>query len=451
MSIFRPPYLQLSLGCLLAIFAAAFDQTSVTAVMPKITELLGGQQAYSTAFVAERAAAVFGMVAAGLLCDRTGVRKAIYYSGFLFAAGLLLAIVAPNLIVFLSSRAVQGAGGGAAIVAIYAAINQLYPPDLRTNIFAAFAAAWVIPSLLGPGLAGLITVYLSWHGVFAFALAAMLAAMAMIHRPLNTAAATAPLNPNPSPGSSTATFIFATVLATGLVAANLAAYLPQLLITLTVFAGGTLAMWWGLKHLTPAGTFTARPELGRMVATRGLLDAALAAEMWLPLLFAQKYQLAPTQTGLALTASGLAWFFGSAAQTKLPSKNLHQAIMLTAVVMLLSQIAIVAAVMAGLNWLLIIAAWGLCALAMGYVYPLLSAKTLAAAPATEVGFVSAAIQLTGAAAIAFTLAGGGIIQNKLAQWPHFYALLFGLFPLTMLLVLLVWQRRPATAAAPAAR
>jgi hypothetical protein len=38
----------------------------------------------------------------------------------------------------------------------------VYPEHLRRKVFAAFAAAWVIPSLVGPALAGLVVEHLGW-------------------------------------------------------------------------------------------------------------------------------------------------------------------------------------------------------------------------------------------------------------------------------------------------
>ena len=52
--------------------------------------------------------------------------------------------------VLVLGRLVQGLGGGAMTVALYVLVARVYPPTLHPKIFAAFAASWVIPSLVGP-------------------------------------------------------------------------------------------------------------------------------------------------------------------------------------------------------------------------------------------------------------------------------------------------------------
>ena len=63
-------------------------------------------------------------------------------------------------------RAVQGLGGGLVIVALYVVVGRAYPERLRPAIMAAFAACWVVPSVVGPLAAGTVTEHLGWRWVF---------------------------------------------------------------------------------------------------------------------------------------------------------------------------------------------------------------------------------------------------------------------------------------------
>ena len=58
--------------------------------------------------------------------------------------------------VLVAGRLVQGLGGGAITVALYVMVARVYPAALHPKIFAAFSAAWVIPSLVGPFAAGVV-------------------------------------------------------------------------------------------------------------------------------------------------------------------------------------------------------------------------------------------------------------------------------------------------------
>ena len=59
--------------------------------------------------------------------------------------------LAPSMEVLTAGRVVQGLGTGALIVSLYVVVGVVYPAVLQPAVFASFAAAWVLPSLFGPG------------------------------------------------------------------------------------------------------------------------------------------------------------------------------------------------------------------------------------------------------------------------------------------------------------
>ena len=61
--------------------------------------------------------------------------------------------------VFVGARALQGVGGGIISVSLYVVAGRAYEAALRPRLFAAFSAAWVLPALIGPLLAGLVTTH----------------------------------------------------------------------------------------------------------------------------------------------------------------------------------------------------------------------------------------------------------------------------------------------------
>ncbi|MCZ9338884.1 MFS transporter, partial [Streptomyces sp. TRM76130] len=73
-----------------------------------------------------------------------------------FAAGLLVSGTAQTMWLFILGRAVQGLGGGLVIVALYVVVGRAYPERLRPAIMAAFAAGWVVPSVVGPLASGTV-------------------------------------------------------------------------------------------------------------------------------------------------------------------------------------------------------------------------------------------------------------------------------------------------------
>jgi len=153
-------------GSVALIFLAAIEALAVTTVMPIVSDALDGQALYAVAFAGTLATSVIGMVAAGAWSDARGPRGALYVAVTLFIIGLLLSGFATTMHQFLVGRLVQGLGTGGQTVALYVVVARLYPPHLHGRIFAAFAAAWVVPSMIGPFLAGAVAEYLDWRWAF---------------------------------------------------------------------------------------------------------------------------------------------------------------------------------------------------------------------------------------------------------------------------------------------
>src|SRR6478735_3404077 len=75
----------------------------------------------------------------------------------------LVAGLAPSMGVLVAARVVQGLGAGMTSTALYVLVTRVYPQRLHTAILAGFSAAWVVPSIAGPFVAGLITQTIGWR------------------------------------------------------------------------------------------------------------------------------------------------------------------------------------------------------------------------------------------------------------------------------------------------
>ncbi|MDP9027820.1 MAG: MFS transporter, partial [Actinomycetota bacterium] len=165
-SILSPQLLWTTIGANALVVLAAFEALAVATIMPTVAKDLHGQQLYSVAFAATLAASVIGMVVGGGWVDRTGPVKPLLASALIFVAGLLLSGTATAMPVFIAGRFLQGLGTGALNVVIYVIVARVYPAPLHPRIFAAFSAAWVVPSMIGPAVAGFVLQVSSWHWVF---------------------------------------------------------------------------------------------------------------------------------------------------------------------------------------------------------------------------------------------------------------------------------------------
>lgn len=159
-------YRALSIGIVSVVFLIAFEATAVGTAMPVAARELHGIPLYAFAFSAYFTTSLFAMVLSGQWADRRGPLGPLAAGISAFAAGLLLCGTAGSMWVFVAGRAVQGLGGGLVIVALYVVISRAYPKRLQPSILAAFAASWVIPSVVGPLAAGSVTEHLGWRWVF---------------------------------------------------------------------------------------------------------------------------------------------------------------------------------------------------------------------------------------------------------------------------------------------
>ena len=353
--------------------------------------------------------------------------------------GLLLSMVSRTMPVFLASRVIQGLGTGGLIVAIYAAIALIYPEKLRPQVFAGFAGAWVVPSLVGPGVAGLLAVTLSWHTVFALPIVAVIITVALLYRVL---AALPQSTPAPQPGY-VRTLGAAVVLAGAASIINLSTHL-KVPTNILVFVGACGVALLCMHPLVPAGTFLARAGTPRLVLTRGIIDMLSAAEMYLPLLLAERYQLGPTLTGLGLTVSGFAWFIGSHYQAQFGDRLSTPCVFLISTALIAAGFVVVTVtVLTGSYWWITIIGWGVTGIGMGFSYPRLSAEALSLCAETETGFIGSALQVSGSIGITTMLSVAGMIQlvgNALAVELRF-GIIFGAIGLMSIPLLLLWLPR----------
>ncbi|MYR59244.1 MFS transporter, partial [Streptomyces sp. SID625] len=165
-SVLGRTYRALSIGIVSVVLLIAFEATAVGTAMPVAARELHGVPLYAFAFSGYFTTSLFGMVLAGQWADRRGPLAALTTGIGAFAAGLLLAGTAGTMWVFILGRAVQGLGGGLVIVALYVVVGRAYPERLRPAIMAAFAAGWVVPSIVGPLASGAVTEHLGWRWVF---------------------------------------------------------------------------------------------------------------------------------------------------------------------------------------------------------------------------------------------------------------------------------------------
>ncbi|KZM77743.1 MFS transporter [Cellulosimicrobium cellulans] len=405
-------------GMVAFVFLGAFEALAVATAMPTVAVELDGLTLYTLAFAASLASSVVGMVASGRWSDRAGPTTPLWTGIGLFLAGLLVAGLAQDMLVLVAGRVLQGVGTGLYIVALYVLVARVFPTDRRPKVFAAFAAAWVIPSIVGPAIAGLVVEHVGWRWVFLAVPVLAVPALILMRPGMRAARGSGPedaASPVPDDAESPldrtarqASLAWAVVAAVGIGALNYAGQLRGVGLVLLLVAALT-AVALAVPRLLPPGTTRAARGLPSVIAIRGLVAAAFTgAEVLLPLLLSHERGLAPSLAGAVLTFGAVGWSTGSWLRGRATWGLQHAGYVRlggTLVALGIGGAALLA-------WTAVppvvgMVAWTLAGLGMGMTHPTLSVLTLELSPVAEQGANSSALQVSDAVAAATALAVTG--------------------------------------------
>ncbi len=165
---------------MLAMFLAALDQTIVATALPTIGQQFHDVSNLSWVITAYLVSSTAMAPVFGTLSDIYGRRVTITLSLLLFIVGSVLCGLAPNLIVLILARALQGAGGGGILPVVQTIIADVITPRERGQYQAYFSAVWAAAGIGGPILGGVMTEYLDWSVIFWINLPLGVAAMAVL-------------------------------------------------------------------------------------------------------------------------------------------------------------------------------------------------------------------------------------------------------------------------------
>ncbi|MEU0188988.1 MFS transporter [Streptomyces afghaniensis] len=419
-------YRALSFGIVSVVLLIAFEATAVGTAMPVAARELDGVPLYAFAFSGYFTTSLFGMVLSGQWSDRRGPLGPLTTGIASFGAGLLLSGTAGAMWVFILGRAVQGLGGGLVIVALYVVVGRAYPERLRPAIMAAFAASWILPSIVGPLAAGTVTEQLGWRWVFIGIPVLVVFPLALALPQIRRRAAGPVPAPEPSPSGRPPSLNRRRIrlaLAVSL-GAGLLQYAAQDLRPLSLLPGaaGLALLVPAVLGLLPRGTYRAARGLPSVVLLRGVAAGSfIAAESFVPLMLVTQRGLSPTLAGFSLAAGGGTWALGSWVQSRSRFEAYRER--LTTLGMLLVAAAIATAPSVLIDsvpvWTLAVA-WAFGCFGMGLVISSTSVLLLKLSAPEEAGTNSAALQISdglsnvvllSAGGAAFASLGGGTVTH----------------------------------------
>jgi MFS family permease len=448
-ALFRGEQRPMTIGLLLVITLVAFEALAIATILPAVEKELGGIAIYGWAFSGFLLASLIGITWAGAECDARGAVRPFLVGMAFFSTGLVIAGAAPAMWVVVLGRVVQGLGAGAIPPVVYFLIARAYDERARPRIFALMASAWIIPGLIGPGIAGAVADYAHWRFVFAGLLpllvfAAALTLPALRRLPHQHGAAV-----ERKTGSALQLVAGAVLL---LAAANTG---RPLLVVPGVLIGALIAAP-ALRRVLPPGTFTAARGIPAGVLGMGLINMAFfGADSFLPLTLTDVRGQSSLFAGLAITVASTTWTAGTWTVERLVPRVERRQIVAVGLLVLATGIAAIALVLRSevpVWWAMV--ATGISGLGMGLTYPCYGLSILAVAPPGGEGAASSALKLNEVlgAALGAGLVGSLVAAGESGGWQtEALGLGFGAMTLIALAAFTVAPRLPANADRPPIR
>ncbi|WP_329583099.1 MFS transporter [Kitasatospora sp. NBC_01250] len=393
--LFSRTYAAVTVSFTAVMFLTGFAALAVLPTLPVAARDLHGVGRYPLVAGCFVAASLLGGVLGGSWADRAGARRPLAAGTALAVVTLLVSATSTTIWQLAAGRFLDGLAAGMVAVSVNTAIGQAYPDRLRPRVLSLMSTSWIIPSLAGPPVAGLVAAWWSWRVVF-FGLAALTALPALAVIVLLRRTAT----PAPAPVRTSA---------------GERPPRPGLLVALAVSVGAALGQWavagWDAAHLLclllalgllvaftprllPPGTWRAARGLPVTVLLRGLGSGSyFTLEAFVPLLLDTARRVPTAVTGLAFTGAAVAWAASSWVQSHLlADRPRQQLVAVGALVLALAAGLGIAGTLPALPALTAAAAIVVAALGMGLLAPSVTLLSLSHSPPDRQGYASSAMQ-----------------------------------------------------------
>jgi len=392
----------LATGLVLGVTLVAFETTAVITALPTITDELGGDSLYGVALAAYTLANLVALVVTGGLADRRGPRGPFLLSIATFVLGLVVAGLAANMAVVVVGRTLQGAGAGGFAPIAYVLVKRAFPATRQATMYAILSAGWVLPSLVAPAFAGVVTDELGWRWVFVGIAPFGVVVGAIASRPM---AAFGPVASHARDERDRGRVPQAVGVAAGVGALAVGLRSPHPATALLLTAAGLALAVPMLRRLMPAGFLRARRGIPAVVACRALATATfLGVDSFLPLAADRIHGASPVVQGFVIVGAALTWTLGQALTARRPDVDPAAAVRLGFALLIGGTLLVVPVLWSGWPLWATFLSWPVGGLGMGILFNPTTVAAMSYADAGHEGEVSSQVQL--ADALGFSLMGG---------------------------------------------
>ena len=399
LSPWAPEYRRLSIGIVALVSVFGFEGIAIGAVMPVAAADLNAISNYAVAFTSFTMASLLGMTFAGLWANKIGLARVVIFAVAALALGSMVAGFAPNLAVLTVGRSIQGFAMGIDLVTMYVVIGRMYPEALRAKALGMLAAAWVVPGLIGPGLAGLLVEISSWRMTFWIVPILLIGPIMLLVPELKKLPFVPSIVRTDARIQITSVLIAIGALSVFQAGASHVGRWNSILIA-AIFVGSLGVAAWSTKALMPSGFLRMAPGIPAIVGMRGVIAGSFfAAEIYVPLALQEIRGTSVALSGGVLTAATITWFAGSWLQGSHKLNYTRQQILfvgvlLTSLGIALTPVAVFVPSSITVSALVASVVWGIAAFGMGMCFPTLGVLMLDQSPEDEHARHSASLQMS---------------------------------------------------------
>jgi MFS family permease len=158
---------QAALVVALGVFMAVLDSTVVAVALPQMQSYFHTDRAtinwVATGYFLALAAVI---PITGYLSDRIGAKSVFLGALALFTLGSVLCAIAPNELLLITFRVLQGIGGGAILPITFAITFRIFPPVERGAAAAVTSVPVLLAPAFGPTVGGWLATTFDWHAIF---------------------------------------------------------------------------------------------------------------------------------------------------------------------------------------------------------------------------------------------------------------------------------------------
>jgi len=287
----------------LAMLSVGENSTAIMAALPAMTRSLHLSPAtVEWAVNAYLLASAVFIILGGEAADQFGARRSSAVGIALFAFASLIIAIAPNGVVVVGARALQGFGAAFAVAGTLAAVTEATPEEKRAGAIGAWTGFLMLGFSIGPLVGGALTHYAGWRANFWLNVLAMVPAGLVLW--LNPGTGDRRTNPVDWLGLCLLAFFMVTLIS-GLHALPTARSAPGAAIALLALAAIALTalIWAETRHHRPLLDFGLFSDQNFALAS-GLVFLLMFDIMAL-LLYYNLFAQAPEGLGMTAVAAGL--------------------------------------------------------------------------------------------------------------------------------------------------